>query len=183
MFLEVQHQLISHWTVTKQLNNKELFFFFHLKIRSFVWFSFLFIPFRTTCSHFNDLLLASSSSSSRLSHSTGYSSGSSSSSIDSHSTVLSAFSSRSNSSLSERSKTSPIPMKTNLFHYLPPINEIQHQLTSNIDEDLTLKDSSPLPSTSEQVKTNSKRKKFSSTIQVCHLSFFFFLLIDDFFRL
>jgi len=108
---------------------------------------------------------SSSSSSSRLSHSTGYSSGSSSSSIDSHSTVLSAFSSRSNSSLSERSKTSPIPMKTNLFHYLPPINEIQHQLTSNIDEDLTLKDSSPLPSTSEQVKTNSKRKKFPSTIQ------------------
>ena len=45
---------------------------------------------------------------SSLSVSTGYSSGSS---IDGGSTILSAFSSRSNSSLSERSKTSPISFK------------------------------------------------------------------------
>ncbi len=45
---------------------------------------------------------------SSLSTSTGYSSGSS---IDGGSTIVSAFSSRSNSSLSERSKTSPISFK------------------------------------------------------------------------
>jgi hypothetical protein len=52
--------------------------------------------------------------------STGYSSGSS---IDGSSTILSAFSSRSNSSLSERSKTSPISFK--------PILPIKYQIKTD----------------------------------------------------
>ncbi|CAF1226625.1 unnamed protein product [Rotaria sordida] len=60
--------------------------------------------------------------------STGYSSGSS---IDGSSTILSAFSSRSNSSLSERSKTSPTSFK--------PILPIKSQIT--IDDDFIYKPS------------------------------------------
>ena len=71
------------------------------------------------------LHLCALASSSRLSHSTGYSSGSSSSSMDSHSTILSAYSSRSNSSLSERSKTSPPPLKPLAIQPLPTISETE----------------------------------------------------------
>ncbi|CAF1475825.1 unnamed protein product [Rotaria magnacalcarata] len=66
------------------------------------------------------------SSFSSASTSTGYSSGSS---IDGSSTILSAFSSRSNSSLSERSKTSPISFK--------PILPFKYQVTT--DDDFTYK--------------------------------------------
>ena len=71
-------------------------------------------------------ILASSCSS--ASTSTGYSSGSS---VDGSSTILSAFSSRSNSSLSERSKTSPTSFK--------PIIPLKYQITT--DEDFTYKPS------------------------------------------
>ncbi len=81
---------------------------------------------------------------SSLSTSTGYSSGSS---IDGSSTILSAFSSRSNSSLSERSKTSPISFK--------PILPIKYQI--NTDEDLN---------TNSQQLNPVKRRKIS-TLEVC----------------
>ncbi|CAF1486603.1 unnamed protein product [Rotaria sp. Silwood1] len=68
------------------------------------------------------------SSYSSSSTSTGYSSGSS---IDGSSTILSAFSSRSNSSLSERSKTSPTSFK--------PILKIKSQITT--DDDFNYKSS------------------------------------------
>ena len=123
-------------------------------------------------------LASSSSSSSSSSNSTGYSSGSSSStsSLDSNSTILSAYSSRSNSSLSERSKTSPTPLKQIPIQYLPIINESNihipitttddevTQLTSfnenNYSNQLLLKQS-PIPSTSQQSpnKTFNKRRK------------------------
>ncbi|CAF1387500.1 unnamed protein product [Adineta steineri] len=65
---------------------------------------------------------------SSCSSSTGYSSGSS---IDGSSTILSAFSSRSNSSLSERSKTSPISFK--------PILPMKYQIST--DHNFTSKNS------------------------------------------
>lgn len=65
---------------------------------------------------------------SSCSSSTGYSSGSS---IDGSSTILSAFSSRSNSSLSERSKTSPTSFK--------PMVPTKYQIP--IDDDFTYKNS------------------------------------------
>ena len=86
-------------------------------------------------------LLASSSSTS-----TGYSSGSS---IDGSSTILSAFSSRSNSSLSERSKTSPISFK--------PILSMKYQIST--DNDFTPK-SSILQQTYSD-KSTIKRRKIS----------------------
>jgi hypothetical protein len=142
--------------------------------------------------------LASSSSS----HSTGYSSGSSSStsSLDSSSTILSAYSSRSNSSLSERSKTSPTPLKQIPIQYLPTINESNIHLPITTDDEVTqltsfnenkssfhlsenkyqidiLPKPSPLPSTSEQFDTNqnkslTKRRK-TITLEVCSTSFLF----------
>lgn len=98
--------------------------------------------------------LASSASSSRLSQSTGYSSGSSSSSMDSQSTILSAYSSRSNSSLSERSKTSPTPIKQIAIQYLPTISE------SNVH--LSLLDT---PSTSKTTTTTKRRKTVSLEVR------------------
>ncbi len=85
------------------------------------------------------LFLASS-----LSTSTGYSSGSS---IDGSSTILSAFSSRSNSSLSERSKTSPTSFK--------PILPVKYQINTNEDRNNNL----------EQLQT-AKRRKISN-FEVC----------------
>jgi hypothetical protein len=81
--------------------------------------------------------------------STGYSSGSS---IDGGSTILSAFSSRSNSSLSERSKTSPTSFK--------PIVPIKYQITT--DEDFNAK--SAVGNQQEQAsleKSPTKRRKIS----------------------
>jgi hypothetical protein len=103
---------------------------------------------------------------------TGYSSGSSSStsSVDSNSTILSAYSSRSNSSLSERSKTSPTPLKQIAIQYLPIINE---SLPITTDDEVTqltsfnenkyqmdvLPKQSPVPTTSQQF--NKRRKTIS----------------------
>ena len=84
-----------------------------------------------------------------MSVSTGYSSGSS---IDGGSTVLSAFSSRSNSSLSERSKTSPISFK--------PIVPIKHQIST--DDHFTPKSSNVTQQTQIQFeKPPTKRQKVS----------------------
>lgn len=107
--------------------------------------------------------------SSSSSNSTGYSSGSSSSasSLDSNSTILSAYSSRSNSSLSDRSKTSPTPLKQIPIQYLPTINETNIHFPTATDDEVTqltslnenkyqsneLSNKSPLPSTSEQLDT------------------------------
>jgi hypothetical protein len=129
--------------------------------------------------------LTSSSSSS-----TGYSSGSSSStsSLDSNSTILSAYSSRSNSSLSERSKTSPTPLKQIPIQYLPIINQTNLHLPITTDDEVTQLTSfdnysiditpkqSPLPSTSEQFQINQnklihKRRK-TMTNEVCFIFFF-----------
>lgn len=113
------------------------------------------------------MFLASSSSS----NSTGYSSGSSSSSLDSNSTILSAYSSRSNSSLSERSKTSPTPLKQISFQYLPTINESNINLPTTTDDEVTQltsfnenkyqsdisSEQSPLPSTSDQLEKNQSK--------------------------
>ncbi|CAF1328903.1 unnamed protein product, partial [Adineta ricciae] len=112
---------------------------------------------------------------SSASNSTGYSSGSSSStsSLDSSSTILSAYSSRSNSSLSERSKTSPTPLKQIPFQYLPTINESNIHLPITTDDEVTQLTSfnenryekqSPIPTTSEQFDSNvnkplAKRRK------------------------
>ncbi|CAF1408489.1 unnamed protein product [Rotaria magnacalcarata] len=84
-------------------------------------------------------IVSSSSSSSSSSNSTGYSSGSSSSasSLDSNSTILSAYSSRSNSSLSERSKTSPTPLKQISIQYLPTINESSIHCPTAADDEVT----------------------------------------------
>jgi hypothetical protein len=131
----------------------------------------------STIKRFTTHSLASSSSSSS-SNSTGYSSGSSSStsSVDSNSTILSAYSSRSNSSLSERSKTSPTPLKQIPIQYLPRINESNiHIPITTTDDEVTqltsfnenkysndlLSKQSPIPSTSEQFqnKTFNKRRK------------------------
>ena len=81
------------------------------------------------------------------SNSTGYSSGSSS--IDSNSTILSAYSSRSNSSLSERSKTSPTSFKPISMQFIP--------LTMT-DEEITPRQS-PLPTTSEQYQNKFIQKR------------------------
>ncbi|CAF4441016.1 unnamed protein product [Rotaria sp. Silwood2] len=125
--------------------------------------------FHNSQNHFITHSIASSSSSSS-SNSTGYSSGSSSSSssLDSNSTILSAYSSRSNSSLSERSKTSPTPLKQIPLQYLPTINETNMNFpTTTTDDEVTqltslnenkyklniLSQQSPLPSTSEQLDT------------------------------
>ncbi|CAF4933190.1 unnamed protein product, partial [Rotaria sp. Silwood1] len=129
--------------------------------------------FHNSQNHFITHSIASLSSS----NSTGYSSGSSSSSsLDSNSTILSAYSSRSNSSLSERSKTSPTPLKQISIQYLPTINETHNnnnfpitttddevtQLTS-INENI-LSRKSPLPLISQQLdnihqKPLTKRRK------------------------
>ncbi|CAF3859278.1 unnamed protein product, partial [Rotaria sordida] len=133
--------------------------------------------FPNSQNHFITHSIASSSS-----HSTGYSSGSSSSSsssLDSNSTILSAYSSRSNSSLSERSKTSPTPLKQ--IQYLPTINETNIHFPTTTDDEVTqltslnenkyqsdiLSQQSPLPSTSEQLdaiqhKPLTKRRKTST---------------------
>lgn len=123
---------------------------------------------------------SASSSSSSSSNSTGYSSGSSSStsSLDSNSTILSAYSSRSNSSLSERSKTSPTPLKQISIQHLPTINESNINLSTTTDDEVTqltsfnenkyeldlLSKQSPLTSTSNQLyrsqnKPLTKRRK------------------------
>jgi vesicle coat complex subunit len=140
--------------------------------------------------------LASSSSSSS-SNSTGYSSCSSSStsSLDSNSTILSAYSSRSNSSLSERSKTSPTPLKQIPIQYLPIINQSNIHLPITTDDEVTQLTSfnennssfitsknkyiqpeqSPLPSTSQIFDTNinkqlTKRRK-TITLEVRYFYF------------
>ncbi len=134
--------------------------------------------------------LASSSSSSS-SNSTGYSSCSSSStsSLDSNSTILSAYSSRSNSSLSERSKTSPTPLKQIPIQYLPIINQTNIHLPITTDDEVTQLTSfnedkyennitpkqSPLPSTSQQFdnlqnKQITKRRK-TITTEVKHFTY------------
>ena len=116
--------------------------------------------FNRTVFSFRSLVCSSSS------NSTGYSSGSSS--IDSSSTILSAYSSRSNSSLSERSKTSPTPLKQiSSIQYLPMRNPLTittddeiTQLTSFNSTDVTPRPS-PSPTTSQQCLNKSiyKRKK------------------------
>ncbi len=98
--------------------------------------------------------------------------------MDSNSTILSAYSSRSNSSLSERSKTSPTPLKqipylpiTNIHLPITTDDEVT-QLTSfeNYQIDITPKQS-PLPSTSEQFQINQnklinkRRKTITNEIQ------------------
>ncbi|CAF3039988.1 unnamed protein product, partial [Rotaria sp. Silwood2] len=83
-------------------------------------------------------------------HSFGYSSGSS---IDGSSTILSAFSSRSNSSLSERSKTSPTSFKSLLT--------IKSQITT--DEDFSYKSSILYQQQQQQTDSDepsTKRRKF-----------------------
>ncbi|CAF1443639.1 unnamed protein product [Adineta steineri] len=136
--------------------------------------------FQNSQHHFLTHSLTSSSSLSS-SNSTGYSSGSSSStsSLDSSSTILSAYSSRSNSSLSERSKTSPTPLKQISIQYLPTINESNIHLPITTDDEVTQltsfnenkyqtnilpKQQSPIPTTSQQLDTNinktlTKRRK------------------------
>ncbi|UJR29856.1 hypothetical protein I4U23_017400 [Adineta vaga] len=122
---------------------------------------------------FQNSLHTHSSLTSSSSNSTGYSSGSSSStsSLDSSSTILSAYSSRSNSSLSERSKTSPTPLKQISIQYLPTINESNRHLPITTDDEVTqltsfneiqyqnslLPKQSPIPTTSEQFDTDSNR--------------------------
>ncbi len=108
--------------------------------------------------------------------------------MDSNSTILSAYSSRSNSSLSERSKTSPTPLKQIPIQYLPIINQTNLHLPITTDDEVTQLTSfenysiditpkqSPLPSTSEQFQINQnklihKRRK-TMTNEVCFIFFF-----------
>ena len=114
--------------------------------------------------------------------------------MDSNSTILSAYSSRSNSSLSERSKTSPTPLKQLPIQYLPIINQANLHLPITADDEVTQLTSfnenkssfdnyptditpkqSPLPSTSEQFQIDqnkliNKRRK-TITNEVCLFSF------------
>ena len=57
--------------------------------------------------------------------------------MDSNSTILSAYSSRSNSSLSERSKTSPTPLKQIPIQYFPILNQLNLHLPLTIDDEVT----------------------------------------------
>ncbi len=118
--------------------------------------------------------------------------------MDSNSTILSAYSSRSNSSLSERSKTSPTPLKQIPIQYLPIINQTNLHLPITTDDEVTQLTSfdnysiditpkqSPLPSTSEQFQINQnklihKRRK-TMTNEVCFIFFSGRFFVIEIFR-